>query len=302
MSTTDAPLAGLTTESADPRYAEIDRMTVAELAAVMNAADTEVPAAVAAALPAIVPAIEATSQRMAGGGRLIYVGAGTPGRIGVLDASECPPTFSTPPELVFAIIAGGPSAIVHPSEGAEDDATAGAAAIDAAGVRENDTVIGIASSGRTPYVIAAVARARELGALTVGLSCNLDTPLSAAAEFGIEVAVGPEVLAGSTRLKAGTAQKLVLNMFSTIVMVQEGKTYGNFMVDLNPSNHKLRERAVGMVSAIARVDRGRARTALESAGFDVKTAAVMLRLGLDRDTAASRVDAAHGRLREALGE
>lgn len=302
MSTNDAILATLTTESADPRYAEIDRMSVAELAVTMNAADAEVPAAVNAALPAIVPAIEATSRLMARGGRLIYVGAGTPGRIGVLDASECPPTFSTSPELVFAIIAGGPSAIVHPSEGAEDDGIAGAAAVDAAGIGENDTVIGIASSGRTPYVIAAVARARQLGALTVGLSCNLNTPLSDAAEFGIEVAVGPEVLAGSTRLKAGTAQKLVLNMFSTIVMVQQGKTYGNFMVDLNPSNHKLRERAVGMVSAIAGVDRGSARTTLESAGFDVKIAAVMLRLGIDRGTAAGRIDATHGRLREALGE
>jgi N-acetylmuramic acid 6-phosphate etherase len=302
MSISNPPLAALATESADPRYAGIDRMSVAELAATMNAADAEVPAAVAAALPAIVPAIEATSDRMARGGRLIYVGAGTPGRIGVLDASECPPTFGTSPELVFAIIAGGPSAIVHPSEGAEDDDIAGAAAIDAADIGENDTVIGIASSGRTPYVIAAVARARELGALTVGLSCNRGTPLSGAAEFGIEVAVGPEVLAGSTRLKAGTAQKLVLNMFSTIVMVQQGKTYGNFMVDLNPSNHKLRERAIGMVSAIAGVDRDRARATLESANFDVKTSVVMLRLGVDRDTAAGRIDAAGGRLREALGE
>jgi N-acetylmuramic acid 6-phosphate etherase len=277
-------------------------MSVAELAATMNAADAEVPAAVGAALPAIVPAIEATSERMARGGRLIYVGAGTPGRIGVLDASECPPTFSTSPDLVFAIIAGGPSAIVHPSEGAEDDGIAGAAAIDAVGIGENDTVLGIASSGRTPYVIAAVARARERGALTVGLSCNRGTPLSEAAEFGIEVAVGPEVLAGSTRLKAGTAQKLVLNMFSTIVMVQQGKTYGNYMVDLNPSNHKLRERAIGMVSAIAGVDREQARSTLESANFDVKTAAVMLRLGLDHDAAVGRVDAARGRLRAALGE
>ncbi|MDM6727824.1 N-acetylmuramic acid 6-phosphate etherase, partial [Klebsiella grimontii] len=154
------------------------------------------------ALPQIVPAIEATAARMAQGGRLVYVGAGTPGRIGVLDASECPPTFSTPPELVFAIMAGGPGAIVNPVEGAEDDAEAGAAAIDAAGIGPLDTVIGIASSGRTPYVIAAVRRARERGALSIGLSCNVDTALSAAAEHGIEVEVGPEVLSGSTRLKS----------------------------------------------------------------------------------------------------
>lgn len=302
MSEPTEQLSGLATETVDSRYSDIDRMSVAELAATMNAADAEVPAAVGRALPQIAPAIEASSERMARGGRLIYVGAGTPGRIGVLDASECPPTFGTPPSRVVGIIAGGPSAIVHPAEGAEDDEIAGAAAMDAAGITANDTVVGIASSGRTPYVIAAVRRARELGALTVGLSCNLNTPLSAAAEHAIEVAVGPEVLTGSTRLKAGTAQKLVLNMFSTIVMVQQGKTYGNLMVDLNPSNHKLRERAIGMVSAIASVDRGVAAATLESVGFDVKTAAAMLRLGLDRDAAEQRLADAGGRLRAALGE
>lgn len=295
-------LATLATESADPRFADIDRMSVAELAATMNAADATVPEAVAAELPAIVPAIEAASERMLRGGRLVYVGAGTPGRIGVLDASECPPTFSTPPELVFGIIAGGPSAVVNPIEGAEDNADAGAEAIDAAGIGPLDTVIGIASSGRTPYVVAALTRARELGALTVGLSCNRGTELSAAVEFPIEVAVGPEVLTGSTRLKAGTAQKLVLNMFSTIVMVRQGKTYGSLMVDLKPTNHKLRERAISMVAAIAEVSRAQATNALNLANFDVKTAAVMLRLELDRATASARVTAADGRLRAALGE
>ncbi|AWB87738.1 N-acetylmuramic acid 6-phosphate etherase [Mycetocola zhujimingii] len=302
MSIFNEHLAGLATESVDSRYSDIDRMSVAELAATMNAADAEVPAAVARALPQIAPAIEAASERMSRGGRLLYVGAGTPGRIGILDASECPPTFGTPPSLVVGIIAGGPSAIVHPAEGAEDDELAGSAAMDEAGITPNDTVIGIASSGRTPYVIAAVRRAGERGALTVGLSCNVDTPLSAVAEHAIEVAVGPEVLAGSTRLKAGTAQKLVLNMFSTIVMVQQGKTYGNLMVDLNPSNHKLRERAIGMVADIAGVDRAVAAATLESAGFNVKIAAVMLRLGVDRDAAEQRLTDAGGRLRAALGE
>lgn len=298
--TTDVALRS--TESADPRFANIDRMSVAELAATMNAADASVPAAVAAELPAIVPAIEAASERMQRGGRLVYVGAGTSGRIGVLDASECPPTFGTPPELVFGIIAGGPDAIVNPIEGAEDDAAAGAAAIDAAGIGPNDTVIGIASSGRTPYVVAAVAHARTLGALTVGLSCNRQTPLSEAAELPIEIAVGPEVLTGSTRLKAGTAQKLVLNMFSTIVMVRQGKTYGSLMVDLKPSNQKLRQRAVGMVATIAGATQEQAADALEHANFDVKSAAVMLRLGLDREAAVARIGAAEGRLRTALEE
>lgn len=295
-------LGVLATEATDPRFADIDRMSVARLAETMNDADATVPAAVRRALPQIVPAIEAASERMASGGRLIYIGAGTPGRIGIVDASECPPTFSTPPELVFAIMAGGPGAIVTPVEGAEDDADAGVAAVDDAEIGPRDTLIGIASSGRTPYVVAAVRRARERGALTVGLSCNTDTVLSETAEHGIEVEVGPEVLAGSTRLKSGTAQKLVLNMFSTIVMVQQGKVYGNLMVDLKATNHKLRERAVRMVQTIAEVDRDTAATALEASGFSVKVAVVMIRRGEDADTAAIRLSDADGRLRNALEE
>lgn len=295
-------LAGLATEAADPRFAEIDRMPVGALAALMNDADATVPGAVALALPTIVPAIEAAALRMKAGGRLIYVGAGTPGRIGVLDASECPPTFSTPPEQVFAIIAGGSKAIVSPCEGAEDDPAAGIAAIDAAGVTSLDTVIGIASSGRTPYVVAAIARARELGALSIGLSCNHDTVLSAAAEHGIEVLVGPEIISGSTRLKAGTAQKLVLNMFSTIVMVQLGKTYGNLMVDVKPTNVKLRERALGIVRTIANVDRETAVVALVANNYNVKQTIVALRTGLSIDEAGARLSAVNGNLRAALEE
>lgn len=300
MSTLGDDLAALATEASDPRYADLDLMSVAELATLMNDADATVPAAVRAQLPAIVPAIEAASDRMASGGRLVYVGAGTPGRIGVVDASECPPTFSTPPELVFAIMAGGPSAIVNPKEGAEDDAEAGASAIDAAQIGPLDTVIGIASSGRTPFVVAAIARARALGALTVGLSCNVDTVLSGTAEFPIEVAVGSEVLAGSTRLKAGTAQKLVLNMFSTIVMVRQGKAYGNLMIDLKPTNHKLRERAVRMVSQIAEVPRQRAAATLDATGYDVKVAVLMLARGVSEADARARLTSADGRLRPAL--
>ncbi|MFG2072940.1 N-acetylmuramic acid 6-phosphate etherase [Nonomuraea maritima] len=295
-------LSELTTESADPRFAGIDSMSVAELAATMNAADASVPGAVAAALPRITAAIEASAERMLRGGRLVYVGAGTPGRLGVLDASECPPTFSTPPEQVFAIIAGGESAIVAPCEGAEDDEEAGAAAVDEAGVGPLDTVVGIASSGRTPYVLAAVRRARERGSLTVGLSCNAGTPLSAAAEHGIEVLVGPEVISGSTRLKAGTAQKLVLNMFSTIVMVRLGKTYGNLMVDVRATNGKLRERAVRMVRTITGAERAKAVAALQANGYSVKQAVVALRFGLSPQEAADRLVRAGGRLRAALDE
>ncbi|TDE59250.1 N-acetylmuramic acid 6-phosphate etherase [Nonomuraea mesophila] len=295
-------LSDLTTETADPRFAGIDTMSVGELAATMNAADAAVPAAVAEALPRITEAIEATSKRVRAGGRLIYVGAGTPGRLGVLDASECPPTFGTPPEQVFAIIAGGESAIVSPCEGAEDDEEAGAAAVDAAGVGPLDTVVGIASSGRTPYVLAAVRRARELGALTVGLSCNAGTPLSEAADHAVEVLVGPEVVSGSTRLKAGTAQKLVLNMFSTIVMVRLGKTYGNLMVDVKATNGKLRERAVRIVCAITGAGREEALAVLDANGFNVKQAVVAARFGLAPRDAAARLAGAGGRLREALEE
>lgn len=295
-------LALLATEATDPRFAQIDRMSTADLAATMNDADQTVPAAVRAALPQVVAAIDGIAGRMARGGRLIYIGAGTAGRLGVLDASECPPTFSTPPELVVAIIAGGPAAVVTPAEGAEDDSEAGAAAIDDAGVGQLDSVVGIASSGRTPYVVAALTRARELGAFTVGLTANVGSAVAKAAEQPIEVVVGPEVLSGSTRLKAGTAQKLVLNMISTITMVRLGKTYGNLMVDVRPTNHKLRERAVRIVRQTTGADASAARAALVAAGWDVKAAAVTLRLGVDVPTARARLEAAGGRLRDAFGE
>jgi N-acetylmuramic acid 6-phosphate etherase len=293
-------LGGLVTEQADPRYARIDTASVAELATLMNEADAEVPAAVRTALPQIVPAIEAVAERVRAGGRLLYVGAGTPGRIGVLDASECPPTFGTPPELVRGVIAGGPEAVFAAQEGVEDDEDAGRAAIAGEEVGPLDSVVGLAASGRTPFVVAAVAAARERGALTVGLSCNTGTPLSGAAEHGIEVPVGPEVVAGSTRLKAGTAQKLVLNMFSTIVMVRLGKTYGNLMVDLHASNAKLRERAVRTVMTITGVPRDRAAAALEDSGMRVKVAILRIGTGLDEEQAAARLAAVDGRLRAAM--
>jgi N-acetylmuramic acid 6-phosphate etherase len=290
----------LTTESGDARFERIDEMSTSELAAVMNEADVTVPLAVRTALPSIVGAVDGIVDRMAAGGRLIYVGAGTSGRIGVLDASECPPTFGVDPSRVFAIIAGGPQAILSAQEGAEDDHVGGAAAIDDAGVNAADAVVGIASSGRTPYVIGAARRASALGAVTVGLSCNENAPLSAVVDHPIEVLVGPEVVAGSTRLKAGTAQKLVLNMLSTITMVRLGKTYGNLMVDLQPTNAKLRVRSAAIVSSITGTNRRDARHALEQTGFNVPRAVLMLRLGITPEQAEARLRSAGGHLKRAL--
>ncbi len=293
-------LGALSTEQADPRFAQIDMLSVAELAALMNDADATVPAAVRAAFPQIVPALQAAADKVRRGGRLIYVGAGTPGRIGVLDASEVPPTFGTEPGRVIAIMAGGQDAILSAIEGAEDDPAAGASAIDENEVNAQDVVIALASSGRTPFVLGAAQRARERGAVSIGMSCNAQTPLSAIVEYPIEVLVGPELISGSTRLKAGTAQKLVLNMFSTISMIQSGKTYGNLMVDVRPTNIKLRERATRMVQAVTGADRETAMRVLDATGYNVKVSIVMLRTGLGIEDAARVVDRNRGRLRHVL--
>ena len=295
-----AELSALLTESVDPRYANLDTLSVSALAQLMNEADQTVPQAVRAAMGQIVPAIEAISQRMAAGGRLLYVGAGTAGRLGMLDASECPPTFNTEPGQVSAIIAGGPQALITAVEGAEDDTVTGAAAIDAAGIGALDAVVGIAASGRTPFVVAAVTRARQLGALTVGLSCHADATLSHAVDLPIEVLVGPEIVSGSTRLKSGTAQKLVLNMISTISMVRMGKTYGNLMIDVRATNHKLRERARRIVQQISSASRDEAAAALDASGNDIRVAALMLALHEPADRAAARLHDAGGNLRTAL--
>ncbi|XVQ82227.1 N-acetylmuramic acid 6-phosphate etherase [Microbispora siamensis] len=286
-------LAALATEQSDPRYSGIDTLPTEEIARLMNAGDAAVPAAVGRAVPAISAAVDAIAARMADGGRLLYVGAGTSGRLAVLDASECPPTFGTHPDLVQGIIAGGEAALVRSVEGAEDDAEAGAAVIRDKHVGPLDSVVGISASGRAPYVVAAVEQARRLGALTVGLACNTGTPLARAADHAIEVIVGPEVVTGSTRLKAGTAQKLVLNMISTITMIRSGRTYGNFMVDVVASNSKLVDRAARIVSDITGTQVLRAREVLESAGRDVKTAVVMIERGVGADDARALL-AAHG--------
>ncbi|MEU1706526.1 N-acetylmuramic acid 6-phosphate etherase [Streptomyces sp. NPDC005706] len=293
-------LESLTTEAFRPELAEIDRLPTLDIARLMNGEDAGVPAAVAARLPHIAAAIDAVAERMARGGRLVYAGAGTAGRLGVLDASECPPTFNTEPGQVAGLIAGGPEAMVTSVEGAEDSAELARADLDALKIRPEDTVVGISASGRTPYAVGAVEHARAVGALTVGLSCNEHSALAAAAEHGIEVVVGPELLTGSTRLKAGTAQKLVLNMLSTITMIRLGKTYGNLMVDVRASNAKLRARSRRIVSLATGAPDEEIERALTEAGGEVKNAILIVLAGVDGRTAARLLEESGGHLRSAL--
>lgn len=293
-------LASLTTEAVDPDFGDLDLMSTPELVAAMIEHNRQVSAALAAAADQIAAAVDLASARMARGGRLVYVGAGTPGRLGILDASEIPPTFGEAPERVAGIIAGGALAITTAVENAEDDAGAGEADVAAAGIGPDDCVVGITASGRTPYVLGAIAEARRRGAATVGVSCNPGSELSAAADVGIEVIVGPELIAGSTRLKAGTAQKIVLNTLSTLAMVRIGKTFGNHMVDLRATNAKLRARAISTVMSVADVDATAARRALSDTGWEVKPAILMCMRGLSADAAAHALSDTQGRLREAL--
>lgn len=295
-----AQLDTLTTEAFRPELAEIDQLATSEIARIMNGEDQTVPAAVAARLPEIAAAIDATAARMARGGRLIYAGAGTAGRLGVLDASECPPTFNTDPADVIGLIAGGPSAMVTAVEGAEDSKELAAADLDALGLTADDTVVGISASGRTPYAIGAVEHARVNGALTIGLSCNADSALGGAAEHPVEVVVGPELLTGSTRLKAGTAQKLVLNMLSTITMIRLGKTYGNLMVDVRASNEKLRARSRRIVSLATGASDQEIEAALAATDGEVKNAILTILGQVDGSTAATLLSASDGHLRAAL--
>ncbi|MEV5240995.1 N-acetylmuramic acid 6-phosphate etherase [Streptomyces cinnamoneus] len=295
-----AQLATLTTEAFRPELADIDQLSTHDIAAIMNAEDATVAGAVAGRLPEIAAAIDATAARMARGGRLLYAGAGTAGRLGVLDASECPPTFNTDPAQVVGLIAGGPGALVAAVEGAEDSAALAAADLDALKVGPDDTVVGVSASGRTPYAIGAVRHARAAGALTIGLACNAGSELGAAAEHAVEVVVGPELLTGSTRLKAGTAQKLVLNMLSTITMIRLGKTYGNLMVDVRASNEKLRARSRRIVALATGAADGDVEDALAATDGEVKNAILVLLGDVDGPTAARLLDASHGHLRAAL--
>lgn len=290
-----------TTEQRNPASASLDTMSSLDIVSVMNTEDHRVADAVGAALPQIARAVDVVVAGMRAGGRLIYIGAGTSGRLGVLDAAECPPTFRTPADLVVGLIAGGREAVFTAVEGAEDDAGLGAADIDGLGVGEHDTVVGVAASGRTPYVIGGLDRARERGAATIALACTARASVCQNADVAIEVVPGPEVLTGSSRLKAGTAQKLVLNMISTAAMVRLGKVYGNLMVDVAPTNTKLIDRARRIVSAATGCDNERAAAALAAADGHAKTAIVMVACDIDADAARRRLAAAGGFVRAAVG-
>ncbi|MET8782452.1 N-acetylmuramic acid 6-phosphate etherase [Streptomyces sp. NPDC049097] len=295
-----AELETLTTEAFRSELAEIDRLPTLEITKIMNGEDATVPGAVAARLTQIAAAIDGIAERMARGGRLVYAGAGTAGRLGILDASECPPTFNTDPSQVVGLIAGGPGAMVTSVEGAEDSRELAARDLDALVLTDRDSVVGISASGRTPYAVGAVEHARARGALTVGLSCNADSPLAAAADHGIEIVVGPELLTGSTRLKAGTAQKLVLNMISTVTMIRLGKTYGNLMVDVRASNDKLRARSHRIVALATGAGDEEIERALAATDGEVKNAILTILGGVDGPSAARLLAESGGYLRAAL--
>jgi N-acetylmuramic acid 6-phosphate etherase len=289
----------LLTETQNPASAEIDALPVAEMLRVINAADREVPMAVERELPDIARAVEAIAEQLEKGGRLFYVGAGTSGRLGVLDASECPPTFNTPPELVQGIIAGGDGALRHSIERAEDNPEQGRQDLVERDFRAGDALVGIAASGRTPYVLGALAYARSLGALTIGLSCTPNSEVGRAAEIAITPVPGPEIVTGSTRMRAGTATKLVLNMLTTGVMIRMGYVYGNLMVNMQATNEKLTDRASRIIASIAGVPYDEASRLLSAAG-SVRVAILMHKLGLSRGEAEAKLAAAKGRLRVAL--
>lgn len=286
----------LMTEQRRSDWARLASAPILEILGAMNAADAQVAAVIFAQLPPIEEAVNALVAALERGGSLIYIGAGTSGRLGVLDAAECPPTFHTPPDLVRAIIAGGDAALRRSVEGAEDDRVAGVRDLIASGISAADAVVGISASGRTPYVLAALAHARTLGATTACISCTPDSELSRIVEFPIEAPVGPEIVAGSTRLRAGTATKLILNMLSTATMIQLGYTYGGLMVNVQPTNAKLEDRALRIVQQLAGVTPERAGVLLEQAGRSVPVAIVMEKRSVDRVEAERLLARARGRL------
>jgi len=290
------------TEQRNPGSRNLDRMTAIQIVRLMNREDRKVPAAVARELPRIARAAEAIVQRIENGGRLIYVGAGSSGRIAVLDASECPPTFGTPPELVQALIAGGKKAMTQAVEGAED--RRGDAVRDLKRIRLTcaDAVVGIAASGTTPYVLAALAFANQRKALTIAITSSRRSPLARAARIAIAPAVGPEVIAGSTRLKAGTAQKLVLNMLSTATMVRLGHLYDNLMIDVARTNEKLRDREKRILLEASGRDASAVEHALRQSKHNLRLALIMLKRNISAEQAKKRLTAARGQLRRALGE
>ncbi|REJ04350.1 N-acetylmuramic acid 6-phosphate etherase [Microbacterium bovistercoris] len=293
-------LGTLSTEAVDPAYAELDLLGTDEQVALMLQQGVQAAEAVARQGQAIARAVDGIVGRRAAGGRLIYIGAGTAGRMGVLDASEIPPTYGTAPDEVVGLIAGGDVAVRAAVENAEDDDVAGRAAVDGIGLTADDAIVGISASGRTPYVAGALARAQELGAFTISLAGNGGSAISRGVDVAIEVDAGPEIVAGSTRLKAGTVQKLVLNALSTLAMVQEGKVLGNLMVDVQATNEKLRVRAQRIVMNATGCDATTAASALDSAGGSAKVAIAIAASGTDSQTARAALEASGGRLRPAL--
>jgi N-acetylmuramic acid 6-phosphate etherase len=288
------------TEQRNPLSAELDRLETLDLLRLINRQDATVALAVAEALPQIAAVVERATTTLSGGGRLFYQGAGTSGRLAVLDAVELLPTFSAPIGLVIPLLAGGPEALTRSVEGAEDDESLGRRDLEIHAFRSLDMLIGLAASSRTPYVLGGLRYAAEIGAATAAIVCNPDSPMAAAAQLAIEVITGPEVLTGSTRLKAGTAQKLVLNMVSTSVMVKLGKVYGNWMVDVQPTNQKLRQRATRIVMEITGADEETASEWLQEAGWQVKVAVVMGLANIVASEARQRLRASGGRVREAV--
>lgn len=293
-------LAALGTEASTTERGDLDLLDTAELVRRMNTEDQRVPLAVAERADEIAQAVDGIAERFRRGGRLIYIGAGTAGRVGVLDASECPPTFGTDPSMVVGLIAGGETAIRAAVENAEDDAQAAETSLRGLELNAHDTVVGISASGRTPYVVGGLAYARGIGALTVAIASNSDSDIGAAAEIAIEVVTGPEFISGSTRLKAGTAQKLVVNMLTTLSMIKLGKTYRGVMVDLLATNEKLHARSVRTVTQLAGVGVDEASAALRAADGSVKLALLILASGADAKRAKVALAEADGILREAI--
>lgn len=290
----------LKTENRNKRTMTLDQLSVKEMAQIMNEEDRSVAESVEKELPVIEAAVTAITQAFQKGGRLIYIGAGTSGRLGVLDAAECVPTFSVEPELVVGVIAGGEKAMTEAIEGAEDSKELAKEDLQKLTLTDKDAVVGIAASGRTPYVIGALEYAGEVGATTIALSCNKQAKISAYATHAIEVETGPEVLTGSTRLKAGTAQKLVLNMLSTLSMVGIGKVYQNLMVDVKPSNIKLEERSKRIVMDATECTYEEAESYFEAAGKKVKTAIVMYLTGTSKEEAEEKLNKEKGFIRKAI--
>ncbi len=294
-------LKGMTTERRNPRTMQLDTMSELEIVTAMNDEDARVPLAIAKKLPEIAQAARWAVEAFEQGGRLFYMGAGTSGRLGVLDAAECPPTFGVDPGMVVGLIAGGEKAFIKAVEGAEDSRELGRQDLESHQLTQKDFVIGIAASGRTPYVLGGLAYAKELGCRTAAIACNPGSAIGKAADLAIEVEVGPEVLTGSTRLKSGTAQKLILNMISTASMVRMGKAYQNLMVDVMQTNEKLHTRAENIVMDATGAERAEARSAIDAAGGSVKCAITMLLANCSAQEAKSRLEAAGGHVRTAIG-